>query len=119
MNLDRDKSITIALVKGQILSTLFEEGCLKDCLTVSHLPTLRRVRLACTLYSLFHTPWRDVSINFVLGLPKSVYDSISVFMNRFSMMAHFILCSEIIYASYVFRLIFRDDLKLYDLPPSL
>jgi len=54
-------------------------------------------------------PWSDVSMEFVLGLPKIVkgYDSIFVLVDRFFKMAHFIQCKKILDAKHVVKLFLK------------
>ena len=65
-------------------------------------------------------PWRDISIDFVVGLPESEgYNAIWVVVDRLSKQRHFVPCSASIDAAGLANLFIRHVFRLHGLPDSI
>ena len=105
---------TLALVKANFFWPKLEKDIarfVKKCVVCMMAKTHGNNAGLYTPLPIPNMPWEEVSLDFVLGLPRTERnkDSILVVVDRFSKMAYFVLCNKSNDASHIFFLFFFLD----------
>jgi hypothetical protein len=94
---------------------------------ISHCITCQKAKSRLNPHGLYISlpvpsiPWVDISIDFVLGLPRTKRgrDSIFIVVDQFSKMAYFIPCHKSDHAVYIADLFFKEIVRLHGMPSTI
>ena len=118
----RDK--TILLVENCFFWPSLKQDVARVVAQCGRCQTTQGKRKNTGLYTLLpmpHAPWQDLSMDFVLGLPKTIrgHDSILVVVDRFSKMTHFIPYRKTSDATHMAKIFVDQVVKLHGLPKTI
>ncbi|GKA65261.1 transposon ty3-I gag-pol polyprotein [Tanacetum coccineum] len=90
----------------------------------AHLGRDKTIASVESLYMPLHvpeSPWVDISMDFVLGLPRTQWgvDYVFVVVDRLSKMARFIPCKKSSDVAHIARLFFQEVVLLHGVPKSI
>ena len=119
---DRDRTITAVEHQFYWLSLNRDVGNIvaqrRVCAFTKH---VKKNAGIYTPFPVLTRPWDDMSMDFVLELPCTVcrHDSIILFLDLFSKMAHFVPCSKTSDTTRVAQLYVQEVVLLHGLPKSI
>ena len=121
-HMGRDKTIYLVAEQFYWLTLRKEVGRFVRCCRVCQVSKGGATNAGLyMLLSIPEGPWTNVSMDFVLGLPRSQKgnDSIFVVVDRFFKMVHFIACKKIADAVNMTQLYFQEVYQLHELPLTI
>ena len=115
---------TLALVKENFFWPKLEKDIarfVKKCVVCMMAKTHGNNAGLYTPLPILNMPWEEVSLDFVLRLPRTQRnkDSILVIIDRFSKMAYFVPCNKSNDASHVADLYFKEIVRLHGIPKTM
>ena len=115
---------TLELLKGKFFWPHMRKDVQRHCHRCISCLKAKSKTMPYGLYTLLpfaSAPWEDISMDFILGLPRTQrgFDSIFVVVDRFSKMTHFILYRKVDDVNNISRLFLREVVILHGFPKTI